>query len=233
MRLGKLACVRTETPTTEVQHPIPRMLQAIRRSIAPYPRATLFELHEQGYDSVFEQLCACVLSIRTLDETSLPASIELFERARTPQELLKLSDEEIYGCIHTCTFAHQKVSTLRKIAQAIQERGHEPRNFEELTDLPGVGPKCANLVLGIACGVPAIGVDIHVHRITNRWGYVAASTPEKSLNALTQKLPRKHWVEINELLVPFGKHVCTGTLPHCSTCPVYGNCERVGVTKHR
>jgi endonuclease-3 len=209
------------------------MLQAIRRAIAPYPRATLFELHEQGYDSVFEQLCACVLSIRTLDETSLPASIRLFESARTPQELLKLSDDEIYRCIHGCTFAHQKVSTLRKIAHAIVERGHEPRNFEELTDLPGVGPKCANLVLGIACGVPAIGVDVHVHRITNRWGYVAASTPEKSLAALAKKLPRKHWVEINELLVPFGKHVCTGTLPHCSTCPVYENCERVGVAKHR
>jgi endonuclease-3 len=88
-------------------------------------------------------------------------------------------------------------------------------------------------VLGIACGQPFIGVDVHVHRVTNRWGYVAAKTPEKTLAALEEKLPREHWVEINELLVPFGKHVCTGVAPRCSTCPLDEMCPKIGVTTHR
>jgi len=96
-----------------------------------------------------------------------------------------------------------------------------------------VGPKCANLVLGIACGAPRIGVDVHVHRVTNRWGYVAAPSPEATMRALEAVLPRKYHVEINELLVPFGKHVCTGRLPRCSTCPVLDYCRQVGVTEHR
>ena len=97
----------------------------------------------------------------------------------------------------------------------------------------GVGPKCANLVLGIACGQPFIGVDIHVHRVTNRWGYVASPTPEKTMQALTEKLPRRYWIEINRLLVPFGKHICTGKLPRCSTCPVLDMCQQVGVEANR
>ena len=97
----------------------------------------------------------------------------------------------------------------------------------------GVGPKCAHLVLGIACGEPFISVDVHVHRVTNRWGYVKASTPEKTMAALGEKLPRRYWIEINRLLVPFGKHICTGNLPHCSTCPVLEMCQQVGVTSHR
>jgi endonuclease-3 len=96
-----------------------------------------------------------------------------------------------------------------------------------------VGPKCAHLALGVATGAPFISVDVHVHRVTNRWGYVAAPTPEKTLGALERALPRRWWVEINRRLVPFGKHVCTGTRPRCSTCPVLDMCARVGVTSHR
>ena len=96
-----------------------------------------------------------------------------------------------------------------------------------------MGPKCANLVLGIACGMSHIGVDVHVHRVTNRWGYVSAPTPERTMEALEAKLPERYRVEINRLLVPFGKHVCTGRLPKCSTCPVLDMCRQVGVTEHR
>jgi endonuclease-3 len=99
-----------------------------------------------------------------------------------------------------------------------------------LTSLKGVGPKCANLTLGVARGIPAIAVDIHVHRVTNRWGYVAATTPEASLAQLEQKLPQKYWVEINERLVPFGKRICTGRAPRCSRCPLLEMCAQVGVT---
>jgi len=102
-----------------------------------------------------------------------------------------------------------------------------------LLDLPGVGPKCANLVLGIAAGRPCISVDVHVHRVVNRWGLVQTTTPERTMAALEEQLPRRLWVETNELLMPFGKHVCTGTSPHCSTCPVLDMCRQVGVTTHR
>ena len=97
----------------------------------------------------------------------------------------------------------------------------------------GVGPKCAHLVTGVACQQPFISVDIHVHRVTNRWGYVQANTPEKTALALEQTLPRRYWIDINRLLVPFGKHICTGRLPHCSTCPLLDMCRQVGVTSHR
>ena len=97
----------------------------------------------------------------------------------------------------------------------------------------GVGPKCTNLVMGVACGKARIGVDIHVHRVTNRWGYVQARSPERTLAALEAVLPRRYWVELNRLLVPFGKHVCTGGRPRCSACPVLSMCRQVGVTAHR
>jgi endonuclease-3 len=102
-----------------------------------------------------------------------------------------------------------------------------------LLSVHGVGPKCANLALGIACNLPLVGVDVHVHRVTNRWGYVDTATPEKTMAALQEKLPRAYWVEINALLVPFGKHVCTGAAPKCSTCPLLDMCRQVGVTTHR
>ena len=108
-----------------------------------------------------------------------------------------------------------------------------PCDQEALLALHGVGPKCANLALGIACNIPLIGVDIHVHRVVNRWGYVQAKTPEKTMESLMEKLPQSYWVEINALLVPFGKHVCTGTSPKCSTCPLLQMCQQVSVTRHR
>jgi endonuclease-3 len=111
--------------------------------------------------------------------------------------------------------------------------GQLPCDREVLLSLSGVGPKCANLALGIACDQPFIGVDIHVHCVTNLWGYVAASTPERTLAVLETKLPRAYWIEINRLLVPFGKHVCAGQRPRCSMCPVLDMCQQVGVGAHR
>lgn len=108
-------------------------------------------------------------------------------------------------------------------------KGKLPCDYEVMTSFAGVGPKCANLALGIACQIPSISVDIHVHRVTNRWGYVQTRTPEKTLKALTEKLPTEYWIAINELLVPFGKHICRGTAPKCSACPVLQMCAQVGV----
>ena len=214
---------------------IDRALRRIDAAIKPYPKATLFQLYDEGYTTPFEILVACVLSIRTLDEVSLAAAKALFAQARTPQELAQLDSEELVRVIAGTTFAHQKAATLKKIAHKLSAEfaGALPCQESVLLSLPGVGPKCAGLVLGIACGQPFIGVDIHVHRVTNRWGYVAAPTPEKTLLALRARLPRKHWVHINASLVPFGKHVCTGARPLCSRCPVADMCLQVGVTTHR
>lgn len=209
--------------------------ERIETAIAPFPKAALFQLKQDGFASVFEQLVACLLSIRTYDEVAYPATKRLLEVARTPAQVAALSVEEIDRLIAPCTFHEAKAPQILAIAQrAVEEFGGElPCSEDVLLSLKGVGPKCAHLTLGIACGEPFIGVDIHVHRVSNRWGYVEAKTPEKTMAALEAKLPRDKWVDINRLLVPFGKHICTGDLPRCSTCPVLEMCGQVGVTKHR
>jgi endonuclease-3 len=210
-------------------------MRRIRTAVRPWPKAAMFELAEEGFKSTFEQLVACIISIRTYDEVTLPVARKLFERARTPAEVSKLTYEELDALINLSTFHERKASQILAIARHTVDEyeGELPCDSDVLRSFSGVGPKCANLVLGIACGEPFISVDIHVHRVTNRWGYVAASTPEKTLLALEAKLPRRYWIEINRLLVPFGKHICTGSLPHCSTCPVLDMCQQVGVKGHR
>ncbi|RYG48098.1 endonuclease III [bacterium] len=210
-------------------------MDRIREAVRPFPKAAMFELRERGFDSPFQQLVACILSIRTLDEVSLPAALALFERAPTPAAIAAMPVEEIDALIRTSTFHEGKSVQIREIARKVAEEfeGELPCDFEILTSFKGVGPKCANLALGIACGQGRIAVDIHVHRITNRWGYVAASTPEATLARLEAILPEKYRIEINALLVPFGKHVCTGRAPLCSVCPVLDMCQQVGVTTHR
>jgi len=212
------------------------VMRRVRAAVKGKPKAVLFELAERGYGSAFEILVACVITIRTLEEVSLPTSLRLLEVARTPEAVAKLGPGRIDELIRTCTFHEPKSRTIHAIARRVVDEfgGELPCDFDTLTSFAGVGPKCANLVLGIACDRPGgIPVDIHVHRVTNRWGYVSASTPEKTMAALGAKLPRRYWVEINKLLVPFGKFVCTGKAPKCSTCPVLEYCRQVGVTEHR
>jgi endonuclease-3 len=210
-------------------------LERIEPAILPWPKAALFQLAEEGFTSVFEQLLACMISIRTYDEVTLPVSRKLFARARTPASISQLSWEELDALISPSTFHERKAQQILAIARDVEERfgGTLPGDREVLLSFAGVGPKCANLVLGVACGTPVISVDIHVHRVTGRWGYVKASTPEKTLAALEATLPQQHWITINRLLVPFGKHICTGNRPRCSTCPVVDMCQQVGVIEHR
>ena len=212
-----------------------KALKLISKAVEPWPKAAMFELAEDGFNSPFEQLVACIISIRTYDEVSLPTARKLFARARTPAQISQLAIEEIDELIHTCTFHERKAAQIHAIALRVLDefKGNLPCDSETLLSFAGVGPKCANLALGIACGEPVISVDIHVHRVTNRWGYVKATVPEKTMRALEGRLPQKHWIDINRLLVPFGKHICTGTLPKCSTCPVLDMCQQVGVKSHR
>ena len=214
---------------------IDKAMDAIREEVKKFRKAALFELYEEGFTSPFEQLLACIISIRTRDEDTVPISKRLFARARSPREISELSTGEITALLAGSTFREGKAPQIREIARrvATEHGGELPCDLETLLGFRGVGIKCANLVLGIACGQKRIGVDIHVHRITNRWGYVTTSTPEKTVVALERVLPEEYWIEINALLVPFGKHVCTGTAPRCSACPVLALCGQVGVTSHR
>ena len=214
---------------------IDQAISHIREAVRPFPKAALFELAEEGFRSPFEQLIACIISVRTLDEVTLPTARRLFALARTPLEASRSTVAEIDERIHACTFHEAKARQIHDIARRIvkEHDGVLPCESAVLLSFHGVGPKCANLVLGIACDQPSIAVDIHVHRVTNRWGYVHTSTPEKTAAMLAEILPRPYWIEINRLLVPFGKHICTGRLPRCSTCPVLDMCRQVGVSTHR
>lgn len=210
-------------------------MERIARAVEPYPKAAMFELAERGYGTPFQQLVACVISIRTRDEESLPISIRLFEVADTADAIAALSPDQIDALIRPSTFHERKAHQIHAIAtRTVAEFGGElPCDDERMQSFAGVGPKCAHLALGIACGEPVISVDIHVHRVVNRWGYVQAGTPEQTMLALEATLPARYWVSINSLLVPFGKHICTGIRPKCSTCPVLDMCQQVGVTSYR
>jgi endonuclease-3 len=214
---------------------IDQAIERIRAAVAPLPKAAMFELAEEGFSSPFEQLVACIISIRTYDEVMLPTARRFFAQARTPLEVSRLTPAEIDALIVASSFHERKAYQIHAMARRVVEEyeGTLPCEAAVLLSFEGVGPKCANLVLGIACGEAHIGVDVHVHRVTNRWGYVQAATPEKTMAALEAKLPLQYWVEINRLLVPFGKHICTGQRPHCSTCPVLDMCQQVGVEGHR
>jgi len=211
------------------------VLAHIDEAIQPYPKAAMFDLFERGYNTLFEQLISCIVSIRTLDETTIPVSLRLFEQARTPQQLLKLDVSTLTHLLHGTTYPDQKAYTMLGIAERVVNEfgGDLPAQYDTLISLKGVGPKCANLALGVATGLAAISVDVHVHRVVNRWGYVHTKQPEQTLKVLETQVPREQWVNINRLLMPFGKHICTGTLPHCSTCPVLPWCEQIGVDRHR
>lgn len=216
---------------TQQAFDIDSVISRVREAVKPFPKAAMFALADAGYTSLFEQLIACLISIRTYDEVSLPVARRLFDRACTPAQISQLPLSELTELIRDSTYPEQKAGQIQAIAQQIVTAydGVLPAELDTLLAFKGVGPKCAHLALGIACGQPYISVDVHVHRVTNRWGYIQTKTPEKTTVALAAKLPEQYWIEINQLLVPFGKRICTGTQPHCSTCPVLTMCQQVGV----
>lgn len=207
------------------------MLKRIREATEELPKAMLFELRDLGYDSLFEQACASVVSVRTFDEVSLPASLRLLKTARNAYEVDRLTEDEVYDLIRPASYGREKAKAIKAIAEISLKQfdGGLPADYEILASLPGLGPKSANLVLGIGGKVPALGVDSHVHRITNRWGYLKTKSSEQTLLGLARKLPKKYWIEIIELLVPFGNHICKKDRPRCSICPVSQFCEKHGV----
>ena len=183
----------------------------------------------------FRVLAATILSLRTQDRTTAQVTPRLFALADTPQAMLTLTPEQIEAAIYPVGFYRTKARTLLDLSRVLVEEygGEVPDDLDTLLTLPGVGRKTANLVLIAGHNKAGICVDTHVHRITNRWGYVRTKTPEQTEMALREKLPPQYWNEINTLLVALGQNICHPTSPRCSVCPVRPWCDRVGVTRSR
>ena len=180
-------------------------------------------------------LIACILSLRTQDTTTGPAAARLFALADTPRPMLALTHRQIERAIYPVGFYRTKARVIRRICAALLERfgGRVPDTIDELLTLDGVGRKTANLVVTLGFNKPGICVDTHVHRISNRLGYVRTRTPDETETALRATLPRRYWIGYNDLLVTFGQNVCVPISPRCSICPVQALCRRVGVTTSR
>ncbi len=183
----------------------------------------------------FRVLIACILSLRTQDTTTGPASERLFALADTPRAMLTLTSRTIERAIYPVGFYRTKARVILGLCRDLLDRfgGRVPDDIDTLVTLKGVGRKTANLVVTIGFGKLGICVDTHVHRISNRLGFVKTRTPDETERALRATLPRRYWIGYNELLVTFGQNVCTPISPRCSSCPVEGRCRRVGVTTSR
>ena len=205
----------------------------LRAALADLPKAAMFDLRDRGYATLYEQLVASIISARTRDETTIPVCLRLFAAARTPEAMAELDEATLIRLLRGATFPEPKARDILALSRAIRDAGAVPDTMEGLMAFRGVGPKIAALALGVALGRPVIAVDVHVHRIANRWGLVATSTPEKTGAALAAILPERYRVEVNERLVPYGKFVCTGERPRCSSCALLPMCRQVGVTAHR
>ena len=185
--------------------------------------------------SPFEVLVATILSLRTKDEVTRAASNRLFELVSSPMDLLALEESQIAALIFPVGFYKTKAKTLINICDRLinDYDGKVPDDLDELLKLKGVGRKTANLVITLGFGKLGVCVDTHVHRISNRLGYVKTKTPEQTEMALREKLPVDYWIEYNDLLVTWGQNVCTPISPFCSRCAIFDYCQRVGVKKSR
>lgn len=183
----------------------------------------------------FTILISTLLSLRTKDEVTAQATHELFRMAGTPAEMVRLTPEIIEKAIYPVGFYRNKAKTILAVCRELLDRHNSrvPDTIEQLLALPGVGRKTANLVLTLGFGKEGICVDTHVHRISNRLGYVQTKTPEQTEFALREKLPHKYWIEYNTLLVAYGRRICRPLSPLCTVCRIRNYCDRVGVGKSR
>jgi len=213
---------------------IGRVLRLVRETIATWEPPALNKIADES-DDPFRVLISCVLSQQTKDAVTGQASARLYRLADRPETLLALSERRIARAIYPVSFYKTKARTIRHVCRDLLSRfeGLVPDSLEALLSLKGVGRKTANLVLTVGYRKPGICVDTHVHRISNRWGYLRTRTPEQTEMTLRQKLPKRHWITYNDLLVPFGQHLCRPISPFCSRCTVERWCAKVGVTTRR
>jgi endonuclease III len=214
--------------------PIAEVIRRLRRTRRHWNATALAVVSAESGDP-FRVLIACLLSLRTLDTTTGPAAARLFALAGAPAAMRRLTPRQIERAIYPVGFYRTKARVILGICRDLLDRfgGRVPDDLDALLTLGGVGRKTANLVVTVGFNKPGICVDTHVHRISNRWGYVKTRTPDETETALRAKLPHRYWIGYNDLLVTFGQNICTPLSPHCSTCPINILCPRIGVTSSR
>lgn len=212
-----------------------QVLEILKKEIKQWKVPVVGAFAEEAVDRPFATLISCVLSLRTKDAVTEQATRRLFDQASTPQSLLSLSQAEIEKLIYPVGFYRTKARNILQICQILLEKyqGKVPRSLDELLALPGVGRKTANLVVTVGYDDYGICVDTHVHRISNRFGFVKTKTPEETEFALRKKLPKKEWKTYNDILVTFGQNLCVPVSPWCSRCRMEKYCEKVGVQRSR
>ena len=195
---------------------------------AKQPQSEFVKLMD-SFKNPYLVLIACILSLRTNDKTTYPATLRMLELAKTPKEMKNVSQEELAKAIYPVGFYENKAKQIIELSKTIDEElnGQVPDEIEDLIKFKGVGRKTANLVLSLGFNKPAICVDVHVHRIFNRLGYIKTKTPEETEFALREKLPQKYWIDINTLLVTHGQNVCKPIKPKCSECPIARYCAKI------
>ena len=212
-----------------------RVIARLLVAASGWRKTALAEVATETGRDPFRILIWCLLSLRTKDETTRAAAARLFALADTPAAMVGLAPRRIQRAIFPVGFYRTKAKVVLRVCRDLLDRfdGRVPSDLDALLTLHGVGRKTANLVVTFGFGLPGICVDTHVHRISNRLGFVDTETPERTEWALRAKLPRRHWIGLNDLLVAFGQTICQPVSPRCSTCPIRRGCRRVGVVHSR
>lgn len=209
---------------------IPNVDRILTREFKAH-RAPVVDLISAGTGDSFKILIATILSARTKDETTAGACARLFAKVHTPHDFDKLSHKELERLIFPVGFYHTKALHLKQLPEALDRLygGKIPQTIDELCELPGVGRKTANLVMARAFNLPAICVDVHVHRICNRTGLIKTKDPFETEMKLREILPKRFWIDWNSHVVSFGQMTCTPVSPKCDICPISRYCKRIGV----
>lgn len=212
-----------------------RIIEVLRKATKRMVQPASFLITEKYGKDPYLVLISCLLSLRTKDTVSFPASVRLFEYAKSPEQMLKVPLSTIEKLIYPTGFYRRKARLLHTVSADLIKRfhGHVPADLDDLLSIKGVGRKTANLVLGVAFDIPAICVDVHVHRVSNRLGLVKTKTTDETEKELMKLLPQEYWIEFNHLIVLWGQNICVPISPFCSKCAIAPLCPRVGVTKHR
>ncbi|NPA58036.1 MAG: endonuclease III [Aquificae bacterium] len=212
-----------------------KVLDILKKEFPKWNAPVVSLMAKRDKRTPYQILISTLISLRTKDQITGQVSERLFQVADNPYDMLKIPQEELANILKPAGFYRQKAKTIKEVSRIIVEKygGKVPDSLDELLKLPGIGRKTANLVLALSFKKPAICVDVHVHRISNRLGVVKTKKPEETEMALMEKLPQSRWSEVNDLLVAFGQTICKPVSPLCSRCPVSHLCERVAVEKHR
>ncbi|HEB72262.1 MAG TPA: endonuclease III [Nitrospirae bacterium] len=214
---------------------IQKAVKLLRREVKQWKVPVVTTYSRKNSRPAFQVLISCLLSLRTRDEQTAKASRKLFAEADSPEKIADMPVKRIEELIYPVGFYRNKAKTLKEVCRTLLDnyQGQTPDSIDQLVELKGVGRKTANLVVTLGFGKPGICVDTHVHRICNIWGYVKTKTPDKTEIALRERLPRRYWIEFNDLLVTFGQNLCKPVSPICSHCKLSVICPKKGVGRSR